>query len=61
MGVAALLNYATTSTQTTTIIEILGNDCEVFLLYRWEDPASLRIRLSPVFTELRKLRRASAG
>lgn len=56
MGVAALLNAATSKTVVTTFLEVLCRDGELFLLYQGEEPGQLRIRLSGVFTRLRKLR-----
>ena len=54
MGIAALLNAATTTTTIHTFIQILTLRGEMFFHCGSMGPAALRMFLSPVFTRLRQ-------
>jgi hypothetical protein len=55
IAIASVLNALTTKTKIHTFIQILGDVGEVFLHYGSLEPGALRIAMSPVFVQLRKL------
>jgi hypothetical protein len=55
IAIAGILNALTTRTKIHTFIQIVSDAGEVFLHYGRLEPGALRIAMSPVFVQLRKL------
>ena len=55
IAIATILNALTTKTKIHTFIQIVSDAGEVFLHYGSLEPGALRIAMSPVFVQLRRL------
>jgi hypothetical protein len=55
IGIASVLNALTTKTNIYTFLQIATDSGEIFLHYGGLEPGALRIALSPIFLQLRRL------